>query len=525
MAPSGDLLTTPNLGPVVVKVNSAGIASVVAGNGVLGFSGDGGPAVAASLNGPCVLAIDARGGILIQDIGNGRIRKVDSQGTISTLTTVPFFNKLVLGPDGSIYGSQSTNHRVVRITPTGSLVTVAGTGQAGFSGDGGPATSAALNQPIGLALDSTGNLYIADSNNHRIRRVRPDGTISTVAGNGFSQFFEYLALDKSENLYATTPLQVLSVSTAGSLKTVAGSAVSSGFQGDGGPATAALLSSPTGIAFGSDGSIYVADGDNYRIRRIAPNGIITTIAGNGFSYMFGGDGGPAVNASFNYPTGVAVSPARQIYVADQNNHRIRVIDSHGVVTTVAGIGTVGFSGDGGPSTQSFFAYPNAVAVDTSGNLFVVDAGNDRVRKIGLDGRVSTVAGNGYGGFSGDGGAATQATLGLGRFNPCGLAVDKQGNLFIADLGNRRVRRISTAGIIVTVAGTGASGASGDGGAATAAAVSPDSVAVDAAGNLYVADSQNHRIRRVDLTGNISTFAGNADSLASPVMEEIHFWQL
>ena len=229
IAPSGDLLAAANLGHVVLRMNSAGIVTVVAGNALGGFSGDGGPATAASLDSPLGVAVDGHGSLFIADSNNGRIRKVDSQGVITTVAVLPHPYGLATAADGSLYASENLNHLVVRITPTGSVVPVAGTGQAGFSGDGGPATSAKLNQPNGLAVDSQGNLYIADSLNFRIRQVKPDGTISTLAGDGFSQFFTNLTLDKVGNLYASTGLQILSINPAGSVKVVAGSGTASGY--------------------------------------------------------------------------------------------------------------------------------------------------------------------------------------------------------------------------------------------------------------------------------------------------------
>jgi sugar lactone lactonase YvrE len=330
---------------------------------------------------------------------------------------------------------------------SGTISTVAG----GSVGDGGPAVNAPVNTPSAAAVDSAGNLYIANTYNNRVRKVSTSGTITTVAGNG-------------------TP----------------------GFSGDGGPATNASLASPTGVAVDAAGNLYIADAGNDRVRKVSASGTITTVAGTG-TPGFSGDGGPATGAGLVYPSGVAVDAAGNLYIADTYNNRVRKVSASGTITTVAGNGTPGFSGDGGPATNASLASPSGVAVDAAGNLYIADPDNSRVRKVSTSGTITTVAGNGTPGFSGDGGPATNASL----FNPSGVAVDAAGNLYIADTTNSRVRKVSTSGTITTVAGNGTPGFSGDGGPATnASLVYPSGVAVDAAGNLYIADSQNNRVRKV-----------------------------
>jgi RHS repeat-associated protein len=268
------------------------------------------------------------------------------------------------------------------------------------------------------------------------------------------------------------------------IATAAGSGGCS-FSGDGGPATQARLCEPFAVAAGPDGSLYIADYANQRIRRVGPDGIITTVAGGGTGGL--GDGGPATQATLFDPSDVAVGPDGSLYVADLSNHRVRRVDPSGVITTVAGTGVNGFSGDGGPAIQAQIWDPGGIALGLDGSLYIADAGNNRVRRIGADGIIATVAGNGLQLFGGDGGPATQAELN----DPERVALGPDGSLYIADKGNARVRRVSPAGIITTFAGDGVGGI----------ALGPD-------GGLYIADSFNHRVRRVDPSGIITTAAGS-----------------
>ncbi len=335
------------------------------------------------------------------------------------------------------------------------ITTVAGNGTTGYSGNGGPAIEAALWQPFGVATAPNGSVYIADQGSGTVRRVGVDGIITTVAGTGIS-----------------------------------------GYSGDGGPATQAQLKFPSGVAIGPDGSLYIADTDNARIRRVGLDGIITTVAGNGTS-GYSGDNGPATQAGLARPWGVAVAPDGSLYIADTFDNRIRRVGPNGIITTAAGTGILGISSDGGPATQAALANPAGVAVAPDGSVYIAESGAHRIRRVGPDGIITTVAGDTHGSFgaAGDGGPATQALLN----RPSGVAFAPDGTLYISDTGNYRIRTIAQDGIITTVAGgnLGFGQFGGDSGPATQAVLNePDGVAVAPDGTLYIADRLNNRIRRV-----------------------------
>lgn len=336
----------------------------------------------------------------------------------------------------------------------GIITTFAGNGNMMFAGDGGPATAASLNSPRGLAVDSAGGVYISDSANNRVRLVNAAGMIATVAGNGNSTF-----------------------------------------SGDGGQAVSASFSDVTGAALDAAGNLYLADASNRRVRRVTPAGIVTTIAGTGIQGN-SGDGGPGISANLNRPFAVALDAAGNLYICDSSNHDIRRLNlASGIITTYAGNGLPAFSGDGGLAVSASLQFPLGVVMDKSGNLYIADAGNNCIRKVSPAGVIVTVAGNGNrAGFAGDGAAAASALLNI----PSDVAVDASGSLFIADAGNNRVRRVDgTSGIIGTIAGGDDNGFSGDGGPATASLLShPWGMMLDTAGNVYIADMVNNRIRKI-----------------------------
>ena len=335
---------------------------------------------------------------------------------------------------------------------SGDIHTYAGLGKAGYSGDGGQATAARLNAPSCVASDAAGNLYVSDRANQRIRKIDATGKISTIAGVG-----------------------------------------AAGYSGDGGSAILAKLKNPSGIAVDSAGNVFFADMGNNRIRKISASGMITTVAGTGAA-RFSGDGGPAASAAIKQAEGVAVDSKGNIYVSDTGNNRIRMIDATGIIKTVAGTGAAGFSGDGGPAISAKLNRPVGIALDAAGKLYIADCYNQRVRVIGSGGGITTLAGDGTPGLSGDGGHAMSASL---KF-PSGVSVNAAGNVYIADWHNQGVRVVNTSGTITTLAGTGVAGFSGDGAAAGNAGLRyPFGLTTDSKGNIFVADSKNNRIRMIE----------------------------
>jgi alpha-tubulin suppressor-like RCC1 family protein/sugar lactone lactonase YvrE len=520
----------------VLKVTKKGIISTIAGIGSAGFCGDGGPAVDACLSSPRGIAVDAAGNIYIADSDNQRIRKVDPKGMITTIAgngvpdfsgddgpaidaSINFVNGLAVDTKGNLYIADSGNNRIRYVDASGVITTFAGNGTQDFNGDDGAATAASLSSPYGVAIGEGGVVYIADSANNRIRMVDTHGIITTVAGNGtydsggdgglaINAGLDYpyaMVPDSNGNLFIsdTFHYSIRKVSTDGFISTVAGTGIS-GYNGSERSAITALLDAPRGLTVDAAGTVYFADNYNHRVRAITADGMIQSVAGGGVA-GFGGDGAAASGANLDSPSGVTVDTSGSLYIADTYNHRIRMVDPGGVIMTVAGTGSGGYGGDGGLATNAMIDSPWGVALDVDGNIYFSDMANHRVRKINIDsGIISTIAGNGNAGYFGDNLVATLAQLN----DPRGIAVDNAGNIFIADTGNHSIRKVTAAGIISTVAGTGTAGYFGDGGPATAAQLMyPRGVSLSG-GSIYIADTENSRVRKISPDGTISTVAGN-----------------
>ena len=522
-----------------IRTISGGVIFTLAGDPFQSDLGDQGPANAASLSYPGALALDARGSLYFTDGGHDRIRVVTPDGNISTiagngvrgfsgdggnalLASLNNPQGVAVDKSGNVYIADSGNHRIRRVSVDGTITTIAGTGDARFSGDGGPAVSAMLNSPTGVAIDAAGNIYIADFNNNRVRRIDSSGVIQTIAGGNQAGFSGdagpgsnallnrpySVALDNRGNVFIADfdNYRVRKIAVDGTITTVAGNG-SSRFSGDGGLASLASLDVPQGVSIDTAGNLYIADTVNNRIRKVGPDGAISTIAGSGRA-GFCGDGGNALDACVNLPIGsIASDGAGNLYFADRDGNRVRSISPDGTISTIAGNGQPGFSGDGGPAVLAELSTPADVDIDSAGDVYIADGGNNRVRMITPDGTITTIAGNGQAGFSGDGGPATAASL----QTPSGVTVDAAGNLYIADKDNKRVRKIAS-GVITTVAGNGLPLFSGDGDALSNSIDGPLKVAADGAGNLYVVDYFNQRIRRISSDGTMTTVAGNGRAL-------------
>ena len=476
----------------VLKINpTTGVISVVAGNGSRAYNGDGLPAGSAGLNGPGGLAFDGTGNLLIADRGNFVIRRVDVlSGIISTIAGNGLFTGQVVGTNpaaplgdagaataatfgalgdltvdstGAIIVCDSGNACVRKFTVGGTIATIAGVpGTSNFSGDGvaGGALAAKFNAPSGVVIDGTGAIYIADSGNRRVRKLTADLTVNTVIGSG-------------------------------------GGANS--FNGDGGAATAAQVGSLGGMAFDATGSLLITCVGAGRIRKVDVNGTtptILTIAGSGAGTTIGDDG-PAAGATLSSPRDLALDSLGNIFIYDGGLRRIRRIDkATGFIDTIAGTALVGFVGDRGPKQDGILVTPQGSSFDAAGNLYIADTGDNAIRRISLDGKIVTFAGNGSGGFQGDGGPAVAASIDAPRD-----VVVFGTTLFIADFNNSAIRAVDlSTNLIRTYANVN----------------SPVAMIVDAAGTLYVA--HNNQVDTIDLTGAVTPFAGNnpMDTVANPL---------
>lgn len=432
------------------RVAAEGVITTIAGNGACYTSGDGGPARNATLNYPAAVAVDPSGALYVAE--SNRVRKISPGGTITTFATAPrSLSGVAVDAVGRLYiaaGSQ-----VFTVTASGAIVVVAGKlDTLDDSGDGGRALSASFGLFIGLAIDSAGNLIVADT---RVRKVSPNGTVNTIAGPGccdvgnvfLSGATGSVAVDSSGNVYVTIAFgDVLRKVTSTLVTTVAGTDHPT-YVGDGGPAIAAQLSTPQGVAVDTSGNLYIADYGNSRIREVSTDGVITTIAGNGTS-GFSGDGGLATSAQLAGPASLAVSSKGELFISEYLNNRVRKVSPDGVISTFAGTARCCDLGDGGPAIEAIVPMPHGIALDSAENVYVAEWPDSRIRKVTPGGIISTVSGTGTRGFSGDGGPAIEAQLN----DPWGVAVDGYGNIYVADNQNLRIRKISPDGIITTIAG-------------------------------------------------------------------------
>ena len=463
----------------VRKIDTAGMITTIAGSGDFGYIDDGLPATSEIML-PDGVAIDGSGNLLISDINMNLVRRVDLS--------------------------------------TGLIFTVAGNGNPGFLGDSGAAINGEMNAPAGLAVDSNNQIYVADLLNQRIRKVA-GSIITTYAGtsdrDGGPALSAFLNLPEGLAISGAGNVLVADTGDMVARRFSVGGAISSVGQ---------VLAAPHGVAVDAAGNYYVSD-DEPLVLKITPAGVTSIVAGisqDGYS----GDGGPATAALISMPTGVAVDSGNNVYFTDYNNNRIRRVSASGTITTIAGNGRFIFSGDNGPALSAGLD-PLDVAVDNKNNLYVADHINNRIRKITPDGMIATVAGTGASGYAGDGGPATSALLNT----PTGVAVDNGGNLFIADNGNSVVRRVTSGGLITTIAGNGNFlPISGDGGPAISATVAPYRISVDSTGSVYISDSINDRVRKltpnaVSVTG-MSIVSGNNQSgntgavLAAPLVVKV-----
>jgi cysteine-rich repeat protein len=470
----GRLLVTENSGNRVRRIDGAGVITTFAGTGAYGFAGDDGPATSAPLAEPTAVTVDGDGRVLVTTAG--QVRRIDTDGMISTPIDGLFGPRgVVVEPTGTLITVEAWHGLVRRFDEDGGGLgdgaIILGNRAQGFQGDGGAATAARLQFPMQIAVDGDGRVYVADYYHHRVRRLESDGTITSVAGSG-----------------------------------------TIGNGGDGGPAIAAELAYPIDLAFDAAGRLLIADQGNCAVRRVDldGDGTIVTIAGRiGLGCGGGGDGGPAVNASLAAPSGLAVGADGTVYIADTDNHRIRAVDDDGdgVITTVVGTGTAGALGDGGPALAAQLKRPNDIAFDGLGRLLIADASNHKVRRAVLGGNITTIAGTGTQGYSGDGGPATAATLAF----PWSVFADQDGGVLVADPDNHRLRRIAPGGTISTVVGTGVQGSNGDAGPALAAQLNfPAGVLELADRSLLISENGGGRIRRVSPDGQLSTIIGWLD---------------
>ena len=530
---SGNTYVADTGNSTIRKITVAGVVTTLAGTAGITGSADG-TGAAAQFNSPSGVAVDASGNVYVADSGNSTIRMITSAGVVTTLAgsaaatgstdgtgAAALFNgpaNVAVDSTHNVYVADTNNDTIRKITSAGVVTTLAGT--AGVTGSlDGTGTAALFSGPTDLALDVAGNLYVADTNNNTVRKITALGVVSTLAGTAgtvgsadgtgaAAQFNDPsgVVVDATGNVYVTDTGNgtVREITAAGVVSTLAGTAGTTGSAD--GTGAASVFNGPTGIALDSSDNAYVADTGNNTIREISVAGVVTTLAGT--APNSGDVDGTGASAQFNAPAGVATDSSGNTYVADTGNSTIREINPAGVVTTLAGMaGTTGSIDDTGLAAQ--FSAPSAVAVDSANNIYVADTGNNTIRKISAGGVVTTLAGTAgiTGSADGTGAAASFSS-------PTGVAADSAGNVYVADSANNTVRKITPAGVVTTLAGTSGTSGSVDGTGAAARFNGPADITVDATGNVYVTDMNNDTVRKITSAGVVSTLAGTAGTLGS-----------
>ena len=498
------------------KVTAAGVVTTLAGSGISGSTDATG--VNASFSGPRGMAVDSSGNVYVADFQNNKIRKITAAGVVTTLagdgsygstdatgTNASFSlpQGVAVDSSGNVYVAEWAGNKIRKVTAAGVVTTFAGSGQGGSTDATG--TNASFYNPYGVAVDSGGNVYVADAANNKIRKVTAAGIVTTFAGSGQGCFIDAtgtnasfyspsgVAVDSGGNIYVADSQnnKIRKVSSGAVVTTLAG--INSSQDGIG---AAASFNQPSGVAVDSSGNIYVADAGNNKIRKVTAAGVVITYAGSG---QGGSTDATGTNASFSGPSGVAVDSGGNVYVADAGNSKIRKVTAAGVVTTLAGSGLGGYTDATG--TNASFSYPYGIAVDSSGNVYVAEYGANRIRKVTPAGVVTTLAGSGQAG-------STDATgTNASFYYPRGVAVDSSGNVYVAEQLNNKVRKVTAAGVVTTLAGSGLGGYT-DATGTNASFYRPYGVAVDSSGNVYVADSQNNKIRKVTAAGVVTSLAGS-----------------
>jgi len=530
---AGNVFVADSNNHTIRKITPGGVVTTLAGSAGNAGSDDG-TGGAARFNYPAGVAVDNGGNVIVADGNNHTIRRVTQGGVVTTLAgsagtsgstdgtgTAALFNlpqSVTVDGSGNIFVADYNNHTIRKITP-GSMVTTLAGSAGSFGSTDGTGTAARFRNPAGVSVDGAGNVFVADSRNHTIRKVTSGGDVTTLAGsagtsgsaNGTGAVARFnlpqgVAVDGLGNVFVADSNNhtIRKVTSLGAVTTPAGSAGNAGSAD--GTGSAARFNYPSSVVVNGAGNVIVADNSNHTIRQMTALGVVTTLAGSASGT--GSADGTGTAARFDLPQGVAVDSANNVYVADYVNHTVRKATAAGVVTTLAG--SAGSAGsDDGTGGAARFNLPQGVAVDSAGNVYVADSNNHTIRKVTSGGDVTTLAGDAGNAGTADGvGAAAQFNF------PSGVAVDGASNVYVADSYNHAIRKITPGGVVTTLAGDAGNAGNADGTGSAAKFDLPQGVAVDGAGNVYVADSNNHTIRKVTATGVVTTLAGSAGNTGS-----------